>query len=106
MYFGLTYDGGDGKLVLPSVLEQTENIVADNDAGLAGQNILDTHFCCVVCCKGGRIDRGEVNSSRSRDKEYEKSVERKRMSVSDVGPRWEALRGVFCLSSLSIKQTS
>lgn len=49
MYFGLTYDGGDGKLVLTSVLEQTENIVADNDAGLAGQNILDAHFCCVVC---------------------------------------------------------
>lgn len=82
MYFGLTYDSGDGKLVLTSVLEQTKNIVADNDAGLAGQNILDAHFCCVVCdCKGGRIDRDEVNSSRSRDKEYEKSVERERLSV-------------------------
>ena len=37
-------DGGDGELVLPGILEEGENIVTDDDAGLAGQNVLDTHF--------------------------------------------------------------
>lgn len=39
-----TYDGGNGKGVLLSVLEQLEAVIADDNAGLAGQNLLDTHF--------------------------------------------------------------
>lgn len=41
-------DGRNGVLVLTGVLEQSEDIVADDDTGLAGQNVLSTHFCC--CC--------------------------------------------------------
>lgn len=38
-----TYNGGNGKVVLLSVLEETEDIVTDDDAGLAGENFSDTH---------------------------------------------------------------
>jgi hypothetical protein len=37
-------DGGDGKLMLPGILEEGEHIVANDNTGLAGQNVLDTHF--------------------------------------------------------------
>lgn len=39
----VAYDGGDGKIVLLSVGEELQNIVPDNDALLAGENVLDTH---------------------------------------------------------------
>ena len=38
-----TYNGRDGKVVSLSVLEETENVVADDNAGLAGENLSDTH---------------------------------------------------------------
>lgn len=40
----MTYDGGDGKLVLLSVLEELEDVIAVDDAGLAAENVLGTHF--------------------------------------------------------------
>ena len=40
----LTYDGRDGKVILLRILEETEDIIANDDAGLAGENVLDTHF--------------------------------------------------------------
>lgn len=43
-----TYDGGDGKLVLASVLEQSQDVIADDDTGLAAQDFGSTHFCEVL----------------------------------------------------------
>ena len=40
-----TYDSWDGELVLLSVLEESKDVVADDDAGLSGENILGTHSC-------------------------------------------------------------
>lgn len=40
-----TYNGGNGKLLLAGVLKEAQNIIADNDAGLAGQNFGGTHDC-------------------------------------------------------------
>lgn len=40
----ITYDGGDSKLLLLGVLEETENVVADDDTGLAAQLLSDTHI--------------------------------------------------------------
>lgn len=40
-------DGGDGKLVLASVLEESKDVIADDDTGLAGENVLGTHFGCL-----------------------------------------------------------
>jgi hypothetical protein len=45
---GQTYHGGDGKQVLLGILEESQNIIADDDAGLAGKNVLDTHFRSVA----------------------------------------------------------
>lgn len=42
-----TYDGGNGELVLAGVLEQGQDVIADDDTGLAAQNIGSTHFCEV-----------------------------------------------------------
>lgn len=42
---GCTYNGGDGELVLASILEQLHDIVANDDAGLAAEDIGDTHDC-------------------------------------------------------------
>lgn len=42
-----TDNGGDGKLLLASVLEETENVIAVDDAGLAAQNISAAHDCGV-----------------------------------------------------------
>lgn len=44
-----THDGRNGKAVLLSVLEETEDIVTDNDAGLAAKLLKDTHY--EVCTK-------------------------------------------------------
>jgi hypothetical protein len=40
----ITYDGGDSKLLLLSVLEETEDVVTDDDTGLAAQLLSDTHI--------------------------------------------------------------
>ena len=40
-----TYDGRNGKLLLASVLEESEHIIADDDTSLAAQNVLGTHDC-------------------------------------------------------------
>lgn len=40
---GKTYDGRDGKLLLLGVLEETENVITDDDAGLAGELFQETH---------------------------------------------------------------
>lgn len=42
-------DSGDGELVLPGVLEQSKDVIADDDAGLAGEDVGNTHVCemCV-----------------------------------------------------------
>lgn len=40
-----THDSWDGELMLLSIVEELEHIVADNDAGLAGENILGAHNC-------------------------------------------------------------
>jgi hypothetical protein len=37
-------DGGDSELLLLGVLEETQDIIADDDAGLAGQLLEDTHY--------------------------------------------------------------
>lgn len=44
-----THNGRDGKGILLGVLEETEDIVADNDAGLAAKLLKDTHY--EVCTK-------------------------------------------------------
>jgi hypothetical protein len=38
-------NGGDSELVLASVLEETEDIVTDDDTGLSAEDFLDTHDC-------------------------------------------------------------
>lgn len=43
-----TYNGGDGKLVLLSVVEKLQDIIANDDTGLAGEDVLATHVCRVV----------------------------------------------------------
>lgn len=43
----LAYDGGDSEIVLLRILEETEDIIADDNAGLARENVLDTHFPIV-----------------------------------------------------------
>jgi hypothetical protein len=43
----MAYNGGDSELVLASVLEETEDIVTDDDTGLAAEDFLDTHDCCL-----------------------------------------------------------
>jgi len=45
----MTYNGGNGEVVLLSVLEETEDIVTDDDAGLAGKNLKSTHVDYVKC---------------------------------------------------------
>lgn len=43
IFSATTYDGGDRKFVLLGILEQVEHVVADNDPGLAAEDVLDTH---------------------------------------------------------------
>lgn len=61
-----THDGGDGELLLLGVLEETQDVVADDDAGLAAELLKDTHdgrLDCserkkVVCKIGGNLCKG------------------------------------------------
>jgi hypothetical protein len=39
-----TYNGGNSKVLLLSVLEESKDIVTDDDAGLAGKLLKDTHY--------------------------------------------------------------
>ena len=41
----MTYNSGDGELVLLSIIEELQDIISDDDTGLACENILDTHDC-------------------------------------------------------------
>lgn len=41
-----THNGGNGKVLLLSVLKETEDIVTDDDTGLAAQLLEDTHDEC------------------------------------------------------------
>jgi hypothetical protein len=49
----VTYDGGDGKLMLLSVVEQLQDIITNNDTALAGENVLDTHDFCFESFEEG-----------------------------------------------------
>lgn len=42
-----SYNGGDGELLLSGVLEESKDIIANDDARLAAQNISDTHIVAV-----------------------------------------------------------
>ena len=39
-----TYNGGDSKGLLLAVLEETKDVIASDDTGLAGEVFQDTHF--------------------------------------------------------------
>ena len=41
----MAYDSWNGKVFLLGILEQVQNIITSDDAGLAGQNVLHTHVC-------------------------------------------------------------
>jgi hypothetical protein len=43
--YGISHNGWDSELLLLAILEQSEDIVANDDARLAGENVLDTHIC-------------------------------------------------------------
>lgn len=77
---GVTHDGGDGKLLLLGVLKETQNVVADDDTGLAVELVEDTHSevgmewsknwkwkwkCTAMRLEGGREKRERVSESRS-----------------------------------------
>ncbi len=49
---GAAHNGGDGKVLLPGVLEQLEDVIANNDADLAVEDIRSAHFPrrCVGLC--------------------------------------------------------
>ena len=63
-----THDGWDGKVLLLGVLEKVEDIIAHDDAGLAGEHVFGTHVrdvdviydrvsrseCCRSVCEEGR----------------------------------------------------
>jgi hypothetical protein len=59
----VTYDSRDGEIVLLSVIEELQHIVTDNDTGLAGENILDTHDCCLDLYEKGLKRSAKVNGS-------------------------------------------
>lgn len=40
---GQTYNGRNGKLLLASVLEESQDIIADDDTRLSAQNVSNTH---------------------------------------------------------------
>lgn len=48
-----TYDGRNSEIVLLGVVEELQDIVTDNDTALAGENILDTHDCCLYSYEVG-----------------------------------------------------
>lgn len=41
---GGTYDSGNGKVVFLSILKESQDVIADDDTSLAGENIENTHF--------------------------------------------------------------
>jgi hypothetical protein len=43
-----TYDGRNGILVLLGVVEELEDIIANDDTGLAGEYVLGTHDCGLL----------------------------------------------------------
>jgi hypothetical protein len=47
-----THNGGDGELVLLSVVEQLQDIITHNDTALTGENVLDTHDFCFGLFEG------------------------------------------------------
>ena len=54
---GETYvDGGDGVALVLGVLEELEDIIASDDTGLAGENLLNmvVSCCCLEMCCFGR----------------------------------------------------
>lgn len=53
LYISLTYNGGDGELLLAGVLEQSENIVTNNNTRLSAQNIGGTHDCGI--CRRNKV---------------------------------------------------
>lgn len=62
-----THNGGDGELLLLSILEETQDIVTDDDASLAVQLFKDTHyedlyelFSKVEICKNGKRRRSDT----------------------------------------------
>lgn len=66
-----THNGGDGELLLLSILEETQDIVTDDDARLAVQLFKDTHyedlyelFSKVEICKKGKRRRVRYGTSR------------------------------------------
>jgi len=61
----VTYNGRDSKVVLLCVIKELEDIVTNDDSGLASEDVLSTHNCvcifgseygdcvrCVAKCKG------------------------------------------------------
>lgn len=42
-----TYNCGNGEDFLVGIVEELQHIVTDDDTGLAGENVLDTHFRIV-----------------------------------------------------------
>jgi hypothetical protein len=61
---GGTYDGGESELLLLSVLEETENVVTDDDTGLAVKLLKDTHDDCSddKKCSSGKREEGREKS--------------------------------------------
>ena len=70
----MTYDGGDGKLVLLGILEQVQHIVADDDTLLPGEDIFGTHIdngasgAVGVEMRGGRDRKTACGGSSGIDK--------------------------------------
>jgi hypothetical protein len=42
---GCSHNGWDGEFLLLGILEESEDIVAHNDTGLPGEDVLGTHIC-------------------------------------------------------------
>lgn len=40
-----THNSGDGEFVLLGVVEEFEDIITDDNTGLAAEDILNTHIC-------------------------------------------------------------
>lgn len=74
--------------MLPSILEEGEDIVTDDDTGLAGQNVLGTHF--VETLGGICFQMGIEEVVRSRNCCCDGEVEQSKMvpdsaEVKNVG---------------------
>ena len=62
--------------MLLCVVEKLQHIIADDNTGLAGKNVLDTHVCRVVFLKNDTF-----MSERSCEKQIKKSVSVKELFV-------------------------